>query len=359
MYFLFFCFQGKKGLKLFNISKPSTDNDSSIQHRINHKTKPLGALGQLESIALNLIKVLGEHTQKLNPQVIVFAAEHGIADFGVSIAPSAVTQQMVANFKAGGAAINVFCNQHQYPLQVIDCGLNVELYDISNLGKQRLGNGTLPFHQQAAMTIEQVEQGFQYAKVLVEAHVTNDKNIFAFGEMGIGNTSSASALMSALLKLPASKTVGLGTGIDVDRLKNKVSLIEQALALHESELNDPISILACLGGFEIVQLVGAILSVAEKGKLVVIDGFIATVAAFFAYNIAPECRDYMIFAHKSQEQAHDVLLNELSATPLLDIGLRLGEGTGAVLALPLIESALAFYHQMASFEEAKVDNVVE
>ncbi|MBM7071790.1 nicotinate-nucleotide--dimethylbenzimidazole phosphoribosyltransferase [Shewanella sp. 202IG2-18] len=349
---------------MFNITKLSAENDSIIQHHINNKTKPLGALGLLETTAFQVVKVLGENTQKLKPQVIVFAAEHGIADFGVSIAPSVVTQQMVANFAVGGAGINVFCNQHNYPLQVVDCGLKAELNYVPNLGNpslvnQRLGSGTNPFHQQAAMTSEQVKQGFLYAKTLVNACVDSGKNIFAFGEMGIGNTSSASALMSALLKLPAEKTVGLGTGIDNESLSDKVAYIDEALALHKAHLNDPISILVCLGGFEIVQLVGAILSAAEQKKLVVIDGFIVSVAALFAYHIAPESRDYMIFSHKSQEQAHEVLLNELSATPLLDIGLRLGEGTGAVLALPLIESALAFYHQMASFEEAKVDNVVE
>ncbi|RYV02443.1 nicotinate-nucleotide--dimethylbenzimidazole phosphoribosyltransferase [Shewanella sp. OPT22] len=344
---------------MFNISKPSADNDLLIQHQIDHKTKPLGALGQLENTAFQLVKVLGRQAKKLNPQVIIFAAEHGIADFGVSIAPSAVTQQMVMNFTAGGAAINVFCDQHQYPLQVVDCGLRVELNEVPNLINQRLGNGTLPFHQHSAMSLEKVNQGFRDAKSLIHSHVQEGKNIFAFGEMGIGNTSSASALMSALLKLPADKTVGLGTGIDSESLSKKVTYIDDALALHKANLNDPISILACLGGFEIVQLVGAILAAAEQRKLVVIDGFIVSVAALFAYQIAPNSRDYMIFAHKSQEQAHDVLLNELSATPLLDIGLRLGEGTGAVLALPLIESALAFYYQMASFEEAQVDNVIE
>ncbi len=344
---------------MFKISKVAGHDDQAVLRRINNKTKPPGALGQLESVAFQVVKVLGTQTTTLAPQVMVFAAEHGIADFGVSVAPSAVTQQMVANFAAGGAAVNVFCRQHQYPLQVVDCGLKTELNEISGLTLQRLGNGTRAFHQRAAMTTGQVERGFRLAQSLIRGHVNSGRNIFAFGEMGIGNTSSASALMSALLKLPASKTAGAGTGIDAESLKRKVRLIEQSLVLHQERLHDPISILACLGGFEIVQLVGAILAAAERGKLAVIDGFIVTVAALFAYRIAPECRDYLIFAHKSQEQAHEILLAELSAAPLLDLGLRLGEGTGAVLALPLIESALAFYHQMASFEEANVDNVVK
>ena len=343
---------------MFQISNVSSQKDSAIKHNIDNKTKPLGALGLLEDIALQIIKVLGQETQTLKPQVIIFAGEHGIADYGVSIAPSAVTQQMVANFVAGGAAINVFCNQHHYPLQVVDCGLKQKV-DCPEVRLQRLGKGTYPFQLQAAMSLEQVKQGFSMAKTLIHEHIEADINIFAFGEMGIGNTSSASALMSVILDLPATQTVGLGTGVDAESFQVKTHLIEQAIKLHKTQLSDPMTALACLGGFEIVQLVGAILAVAERKKLIVIDGFIVTVAALLAYKIAPECRDYFIFAHRSNEQAHDVLLKELSATPLLDIGLRLGEGTGAVLALPLIESALAFYHQMASFEEAKVENVIE
>ncbi|GGQ25072.1 nicotinate-nucleotide--dimethylbenzimidazole phosphoribosyltransferase [Shewanella litoralis] len=356
---------------LFTITAPSREYDDAIEHKINQKTKPLGALGQLESLALQIARVqysrdktsmshqvadVALHIAK--PTLLVFAADHGIAAYGVSIAPSEVTTQMVHNFINGGAAINVFCRQVGFALEVIDCGILQPLTTDSGVVNQRLGARTQAMHLQPAMSLAQVRQGFEFAKQLVARHVDNGATIIALGEMGIGNTSAAAAVMAAVLNLDVQLCVGRGTGIDDATLLKKVTLINQAIDLHRNELTSMESILAHLGGFEIVQMTGTILAAAEKKILVVIDGFIATAAALVALKLAPQSKDYLVFAHESHEQGHKLMLQTLQATPLLSLGLRLGEGTGAALALPLIQAAANFYNQMASFDNAGVNNVV-
>ncbi|NMH64924.1 nicotinate-nucleotide--dimethylbenzimidazole phosphoribosyltransferase [Shewanella salipaludis] len=352
---------------MFNIPALSHAGDAEIQHRIDHKTKPPGALGELEPLALQLARVLGKEAPAIRrPTMLVFAADHGIAAHGVSIAPSAVTTQMVHNFLGGGAAINVFCRQLGYELEVIDCGILEPLPPTPGLVAQRLGAGTGAIHLEAAMTQAQVTQGLALARALVARHHEAGANLIALGEMGIGNTSSAAAVMAALTGLPLTDCVGRGTGIDDAALANKRALLARALALHGDEPTsgqaqarpDPLRVLACLGGFEIVQMTGAMLAAAELGMLVLVDGFIATVSALLAVRLNANARDYMIFAHESEERGHKLLLAELGARPLLSLGLRLGEGTGAALALPLVQAAANFYNQMASFDEAGVTSVV-
>jgi len=351
---------------MFVIEAVNPDVDDIIQHKINQKTKPLGALGQLESLALQVARVqyngnqqrLSTQLQITKPTMLVFAADHGIAAYGVSIAPSEVTTQMVHNFVQGGAAINVFCRQVGFELEIIDCGILQPLTGQTSVIDQRLGAGTHAMHLCAAMELEKVAQGFELARQLVMRHVAGGCNLIALGEMGIGNTSAATAVMSAMLNIDVEQCVGRGTGIDDATLVTKTQLINQALALHQPALVSPEAILAHVGGFEIVQMTGAILAAAEQKILVVIDGFIATAAALVAVKLSPQSRDYLIFAHESQEQGHKLLLQQLQATPLLSLGLRLGEGTGAALALPLIQAAVHFYNQMASFDDAGVHNVV-
>ena len=344
---------------MFEIRVVSAVQDGEIQERIDNKTKPLGALGALESLAFQLAKVQGKDTVAIvKPTMLVFAADHGIAESGVSIAPSEVTTQMVMNFARGGAAINVFCRQVGFELEIIDCGIIKPLVEIPGVIDQRLGSGTGAIHKRAAMTLGAVNQGFAMARDLVERHHQAGCNLIALGEMGIGNTSSAAAIMAAIMELEVSECVGRGTGIDANTLKRKQMLVEQALLIHHSELTDPYHILACLGGFEIVQMTGAMLAAAERNMLVVVDGFIATAAALVAVSLEPNVRDYMIFAHESEERGHKLMLTHLQATPLLQLGLRLGEGTGAALALPIIQAAANFYNEMASFERAGVTSVV-
>lgn len=350
----------------YHIDPVSHGNDGTIQATIDGKTKPLGALGQLEEVAKNIARVqyLAEDNNTQNklvieaPSLFIFAGDHGIVKEGVSIAPSEVTGQMVANFANGGAAINVFCRQLGWQLNVVDAGILHAPKEELDIISQRLGDITQPFNQSSAMSIEQVELGFDLSKELIKKTKATGSNLVAFGEMGIGNTSSASALMSAFLALPATETVGKGTGVSDDIVLKKIEVVQQALALHAEHLTAPKEILARLGGHEIVQITGAMLAAAEEKMHIVVDGFICTAAAIAAIKINANVKDYMIFAHCSGEQGHQKMLAHLEVTPLLDLGLRLGEGTGAALALPLIQASVNFYNEMASFAQAEVTNVV-
>ena len=231
-------------------------------------------------------------------------------------------------------------------------------YRSLNFNKPGLGCITQPLHQAPAMTLTSVEQGFAMARGLIKKIKQQGSNLVAFGEMGIGNTTSASAIMAAMMQISAQETVGKGTGVSDNVVLKKQKVVAQALELHGDKLTAPMQILACLGGFEIVQITGAMLAAAEESMHILVDGFICTAAAMVAIQINPAVKDYMIFAHCSGEQGHQKMLQWLAVEPLLDLGLRLGEGTGAALALPLIQAAAAFYNDMASFEQAEVTNVV-
>ncbi|TMN92533.1 nicotinate-nucleotide--dimethylbenzimidazole phosphoribosyltransferase [Pseudoalteromonas phenolica] len=353
---------------MFSVKALDTRSRELIEKKINLKTKPLGALGELETLAKQLVTIFSQgiepeqlsafRPQISKPTLTVFAGDHGIAAKGVSIAPSEVTGQMVANFASGGAAINVFSKQLGWQLEIVDCGILGEPDQTLGVTSQRLGSVTRSFDECEALTQAQEAQGFEFAKKLVHKQYQQGCNTFAFGEMGIGNTSAASAIFSALSGLSAEYTVGLGTGVSNEVVDKKVELINSALDLHRDKLNDPHAILRCLGGFEICQMVGAMLAVAELQQVIVVDGFIATAAALLAIRIEPNSQSYMVFAHCSSEQAHLQMLNSINAKPLLDLGLRLGEGTGAALSLPLLQSALAFYNDMNSFDDANVTKVV-
>jgi len=338
---------------------------SRIQDRINQKTKPLGALGQLENLAMQIaliqhsdavssnIQIPNDYLQINRPRMLVFAADHGIAAEGVSIAPSAVTQQMVLNFLAGGAAINCFCRSAGLPLVIIDAGIAEEIQPQPNdLINQRVAAGTHNFAQQAAMSKSELETALNLGSTLAQHHINKGSNLLAFGEMGIGNSSSAAALLAALSQAPLTQCVGRGTGINDAQLTKKIILIQQALARISS--TEPLDLLAEVGGFEIAQICGAMLATAAAKKIILVDGFIVTAAAMLAVALHPAARDYMIFAHQSLESGHQLMLQRLGAQPLLNLDLRLGEGTGAALALPLLNAAICFYNDMATFASAGV-----
>ncbi len=342
---------------MFALKKLDRSAEEKIQQIIDLKTKPPGALGQLESLAKQLALITGNDRIKLvQPTMLVFAGDHGIAQEGISIAPSEVTQQMVLNFLAGGAAINCFCRVNQMAMQVIDAGILVPV-EHPDLRVQSLGQGTCNFAETKAMDIKAVEEGLHLGASIVYEKVAAGSNVFGFGEMGIGNTSAAAAILSAFNQLPAVDTVGRGTGINDQVLAKKIQLIDNALELHKADLSGPKEILAAVGGFEIVQMTGAMLAAAEKQCVLLVDGFIATAAALTACKIDPAARDYMVFCHRSKEKAHRLMLDALDAKPLLDLDLRLGEGTGAALAMPLLRAAESFYNEMASFESAGVTEV--
>jgi nicotinate-nucleotide--dimethylbenzimidazole phosphoribosyltransferase len=329
-----------------------------LQHKINQKTKPLGALGRLETIAIQVGLIRQSLTPVLcKPTMLVFAADHGIAESGVSPYPQAVTAQMVLNFLAGGAAINVFAKQAGFQLRVIDAGVHyafaahhtVEVHH--DLIDAKIGMGTANFLTQPAMSHAQCEQALTCGAGLARKEIESGCNVMAFGEMGIGNTSSASCLMSVLCHVPIESCVGRGTGLDDAGLLRKTALLKQAIAFHALDDKDALQVLATFGGFEI-----AMLAAAEQHVILLIDGFIATSALLVASKWQPHILEYCVFAHCSDEHAHKQMLDYLGAKPLLDLGLRLGEGTGAALAYPLLEAAVNFLNEMASFESAGVSD---
>ncbi|MFL0808026.1 MAG: nicotinate-nucleotide--dimethylbenzimidazole phosphoribosyltransferase [Oceanobacter sp.] len=348
---------------MFSIPALNPDCLVEIRQRIDNQTKPPGSLGQLEALAAQLAQIQwhGADTRLSlsQPTMLVFAADHGIARHPVSIAPQAVTRQMVQNFLAGGAAINCFCQSSDMALQVVDAGI-LEPIDSTSpvLLQRRIGAGTEDFSVQAAMSSEQYQQALLSGAALGQQQVASGCQVLGFGEMGIGNTSSAAALLALATGQQAVDVVGRGTGIENEQLVLKRRLVEQAVArvknAHKGYL-DAATLLQEVGGFEIVQMIGTMLAAAEQRAVLLIDGFIVSVAALLACRLHPDVRDYMIFSHRSAEAAHWDVLQMLDAEPLLDMNLRLGEGTGAALALPLLRAACAFYNDMASFDSANID----
>lgn len=327
----------------------------ALQSKIDQKTKPLGALGQLETLALQIGLIQNSLTPSLTkPCIIVFAGDHGVVAAGVSAYPQSVTAQMVANFAAGGAAINVFATQHQIELLIVDAGVNADLSAIPGLIHASLGKGTANVLEQSAMTAEQYETALEKGAELVLQQWRWGCNCIGFGEMGIGNTSSAALIMHCLTGLTLECCVGRGTGLDDAQLDHKITILQQALACHPN-LTEPKEVLRTFGGFEIAMMAGAYLKAAELQMLILVDGFIACSALLAAVRLYPAVLDYCIFCHMSDEQGHRVLLEHLNAQPLLNLGLRLGEGSGIALAYPLVQSAVGFLNQMSSFDQAGVD----
>ena len=322
-----------------------------LQHKIDHKTKPLGALGRLEGLALQLGLIQRSETVVLRqPQMVVFAADHGVAAEGVSAFPQAVTLQMVANMLAGGAAVNVFARQHGFALQVVDAGVAAEIPMHPQLLRRKVALGTRNLCIEPAMTATQVRSALNAGMQVVR---DLPGNVVAFGEMGIGNTSAAALLLARLAGVPLTDATGRGTGLDDDQLTHKQGVLARALARMPAA-TAPLEALADVGGFEIAMMTGAMLQAAAERRVVLVDGFIAGAAALVAHALVPAVKDYLVFCHRSAERGHDLLLTHLDAQPLLALDLRLGEGSGALLAWPLVQSACAFLNEMASFESAGV-----
>ena len=342
-------------MQKFQISTLNKILESALIQKINTKTKPLGSLGRLEDLALQIGLIQQSLTPQLSkPTMLVFAGDHGIANSGVSPYPQAVTAQMVLNFLGGGAAINVFARQNGFALRVIDAGVNHVFEAHPDLISAKIGMGTANFLHQPAMTQAQCEHALTCGASIASVEIAAGCNVMGFGEMGIGNTSSASCLMSVICGLPIEECVGCGTGLDDTGLAKKTITLRQAIKHHTLNGQDVLQTLTTFGGFEIAMMVGAMLSAAEQKVLLLIDGFIATSALLVATKAQPNIIDYCVFAHCSNENAHRAMLTHLGAKPLLDLGLRLGEGTGAVLAYPLVQAAVNFLNEMASFESAAV-----
>ena len=325
-----------------------------LQAAIDDKTKPLGALGRLESLALQIGLILGTAAPELKrPAVIVFAGDHGVADAGVSAYPAEVTAQMVLNFLNGGAAINVFSRLHGMALEVVDAGVRAPLPAAPGLVNARIADGTRNFVEQPAMTPAQTAAALNAGMARVLRHAQQGTNVIGFGEMGIANTSAAACIMSRLTGLPVETCTGRGTGLDDAALARKRALLSGALARHADAI-EPLDVLATFGGFEIAMITGACLAAAASRMVILVDGFIVSAALLVAARIDPTVLDYCVFSHCSQEQGHRALLETFRAEPLLALDLRLGEGTGAALAWPLVNAAAAFLREMATFSGAGV-----
>jgi nicotinate-nucleotide--dimethylbenzimidazole phosphoribosyltransferase len=330
---------------------------AGLQHVIDTKTKPPGSLGRLEALALQMGLIQRtERPRIVRPMVIVFAGDHGIAAEGVSPYPQEVTVQMVANFLGGGAAINALSKAAGMDMEVVDAGVASALPASSKLVDASIRRGgTRNFAHEPAMTIDETLLAMARGAERVRHHAALGTNVIGFGEMGIANTSSAACLMSRLCALPVDDCVGRGTGLDDAGLAKKRGVLGAALAKHPL-YGDPIDTLATFGGFEIAMIAGAFLAAAEARMTILVDGFIVTSALLVAYSISPEVLDYCVFAHASGEAGHRKMLAYFHAEPLLELGLRLGEGTGVALALPLLRAAAAFIDEMASFESAGVSD---
>ncbi|MTH17287.1 nicotinate-nucleotide--dimethylbenzimidazole phosphoribosyltransferase [Flavobacterium sp. LC2016-01] len=332
----------------------SSDFDQLLQEKIDSKTKPIGALGTLETLAFQTAKVFKTLEPKIiKPNMVVFAADHGIANHGVSAYPQDVTRQMVGNFLDGGAAINVFCRQNNIQLSIVDAGVNYDFPTNIELINAKVAKGTQSFLHVPAMSEAELQLCFEKGKSIVDAIASTGSNCIGFGEMGIGNTSTASVLMSLLTDFPIEECIGKGTGIVDEKLIQKHNLLKKAIENYSGQA-ELMSQLAYFGGFEILQMAGGMLSAFENKMLILVDGFICSVAFLIALKINPNIKENAIFCHCSAEQAHQKLLDYLNAKPILNLDLRLGEGTGCAIAFPILKSAEVFLNEMASFESAGV-----
>ena len=339
---------------------------AALQQTLDNKTKPQGSLGRIESLALQIGQILGSLAPRLEaPQMVVFAGDHGLTARGISAFPSDVTWQMVENFLAGGAAVSVLSRQNGIALTVVDCGVKHDFLAGLPAGTQRAGlqvrkvagaeAGTADASVQPAMTPTQcaaaLEQGQQLVREL-------PGNVLLLGEMGIGNTSAASMLLARLAGLDIAVCTGAGTGLDADAVQRKTQVLREVLALHAAAVA-PLDALAALGGFEIATMVGAVLQAAQQRRVIVVDGFIASSAVLVAHALQPAVLQRCVFAHRSGERGHEFMLQYLGVQALLDLGLRLGEGSGAALAFPLLQSACTILRDMASFASAGVSEKSE
>jgi nicotinate-nucleotide--dimethylbenzimidazole phosphoribosyltransferase len=338
------------------IAPPDRAIAERTQRRLDAKTKPRRSLGRLEDFACQYAAIVRDEAPSLPKKaVVVMGADHGVARRGVSAYPQEVTGQMLLNFAAGGAAINVLARHAGAQVLVIDMGV-VAPVGASNVIDGRIGHGTADFTQGPAMTHEQALRALQTGVELAATLHADGVKVVGLGEMGIGNTTSASALTAVLTRAAAEEVTGFGTGIDEATHQRKIQLIREALAQHARvvEQGDAVDVLAALGGFEIAGLAGLVLGAAAQHMAVVVDGFIASVAALVAVRIAPAAREYLLPSHRSVEAGHGLVLRALGIPPVLELDMRLGEGTGAALAMTLLDAAIHILHEMATFEAASV-----
>jgi len=342
------------------IDSPSEQWFARARAHLDMLTKPRGSLGMLEDIAAQMVSIRQESfAEPLQKAAYVFAADHGITVEGVSAYPSEVTYQMVLNFLAQGAAINVLARLHHVALNIVDVGVNADFDAVNGLLSCKVRKGTRNMLREAAMTDAELAQAIEVGLKFAASAKTQGKNLLAVGEMGIGNTTAASAITAVLTNQPVALVTGKGTGLDPKGQARKRQIIEDVVQKHFAAVDgnampDPLEILRCVGGLEIAAMTGLILGAARDGIAVVVDGFISTAAAAIAFAVEPRVRGYLFAGHQSEEPGHRVLFEYIGLKPILSLNMRLGEGTGAVLAMPIIESAVCLYNEMATFASASI-----
>jgi nicotinate-nucleotide--dimethylbenzimidazole phosphoribosyltransferase len=338
-----------------DLTPPSEAWRERALRRIDSLTKPPGSLGRLEALAAQLVAIRqAEISLPIGKTVYIFAADHGVTVEGVSAYPSAVTHQMVLNFLAGGAAVNVLARLHDAELHVVDVGVDADFDGCVGLLHHKIARGTRNMRYEPAMSDGELSAALAVGGRLAAEAAAAGHRILAIGEMGIGNTTSASAITCALTGSSVALATGRGTGIDAAAHARKIATVETILTQHSSDLKHPLDILRCVGGLEIASMVGMMLAAPRHRIAVVADGFISTAAAALAVAIEPMVRNYIVASHRSEEPGHLLLLEYLQLTPILSLEMRLGEGSGAVLVMPVLESAIALYSQMATFASAGV-----
>jgi nicotinate-nucleotide--dimethylbenzimidazole phosphoribosyltransferase len=342
---------------LANIQPLDQNAMEAARARQDDLTKPRGSLGQLEAISIRMAGITGNPTPSAENKVVTtMAGDHGVVAEGVSAYPSEVTPQMVGNFLAGGAAINVLSEHVDARVVIVDMGVATDFGDHPDLIDKKIAPGTGNIAQGPAMTREEAIEAIEAGIAVAETELEKGLDILATGDMGIGNTTPSAAIAAALTGRAPREIVGRGTGVDDEGLERKIKAVQRALDVNQPDANDAIDVLAKVGGFEIGGLTGAILAAVAQRKPVVVDGFISTAAAMLAVKLAPQVREYLFSAHRSQETGHQIMLEWLELEPMLDLGLRLGEGTGAVLAMSLVEAACKILSDMATFSEAGVSD---
>lgn len=338
----------------FHIEKPETAIAEALQDKINNLTKPKGSLGTLEELALQI----GLIQQTLSPALrhpvnVIYAADHGIADEGVSKSPKEVTRQVIHNFLNGGAGVCFLARQHGFELKIVDGGVDFDFPPILQLIDRKIRKGTRNFLHEAAMTQKEMEQALQYGADIVSDCHKEECNVISFGEMGIGNTAASSMWMTCLTGIPLLECVGAGSGLDSNGVKHKYNVLKAALDNYKGD-SSPLDVISYFGGYEMVMAVGGMLRAAELKMIILVDGFIMTNCVLAASRLYPDMLPYCIFGHCGDEAGHKHVLDTLQAKPLLNLGLRLGEGSGSVCAYPIVESAVRMMNEMHSFQQAAV-----
>lgn len=341
-------------MKQIEIPAPDEQIRPLLEQKINNLTKPKGSLGRLEELALQIGLIQQTLTPQLcHPQNIIFAADHGIVAEGVSVSPKEITWQQIFNFLHGGAGVNFLCRQHGFELKIVDAGVDYDLPYERGIINRKVRRGTANFLHEAAMSEEEMERCLEHGAEVVELCRKEGSNVLSFGEMGIGNTSASSLWMHTLTGIPLADCVGAGSGLNQEGVSHKLHVLQQALDNYRGN-GSTVDLMRYFGGLEMVMAVGAMLQAAQRGMVILVDGFIMTNCMLAASKLSPEVLKYAIFCHCGDEAGHRLVLDALGAKPILHLGLRLGEGTGAICAYPIIDSAVRMINEMDSFAHASI-----